>query len=70
MPNTPTCSLCTGPLVKEKKVEVDPAGQHTGLRFALAWVCCHCSTAFPIALGSGGIIREAKPLYVDGVRHR
>ena len=54
-------------MVREKKVEISVTnGPQT---FVLAWVCTQCSAAFPIAIGSGGIIREAKPLYERGVRH-
>jgi len=58
--------LCRGELVREANVEVSvtPHPQH----YALAWVCRDCSTAFPIALGEGGVIRTAKPLYEHGRR--
>ncbi len=66
MPQQPHCSLCSGELVREQKVEisVSPYPQC----FTLAWVCRDCSAAFPIALGEGGIIRTAKPLYEHGRR--
>jgi hypothetical protein len=67
MANEPRCSLCQGRLVQNKKVEVSV--MNSPIIYPLAWVCIRCSTAFPIALGSGGMIREAKPLYQDGTRH-
>jgi len=66
MANEPRCSLCLGRLVREKKVDV--SFTRTAITYPLAWVCTDCSAAFPIALGSGGIIREAKPLYEHGQR--
>jgi hypothetical protein len=67
MATEPRCSLCQGRLAQEKKVEVSVT--HGPINYPLAWVCTQCSAVFPIALGSGGLIREAKPLYRDGVRH-
>lgn len=67
MANDPRCSLCQGRLVRETKVEVSVI--HSPITYPLAWVCSDCSTAFPIALGAGGIIREAKPLYEHGRRY-
>jgi|GEM_PF-2685636 len=61
------CTLCQGRLVQETKVQL--AVVNSPIRVALAWVCTQCSAAFPIAIGSGGIIRDAKPLYERGVRH-
>lgn len=34
----------------------------------MAWVCVDCSATFPIAVGSGGVFRKARPLYEDGQR--
>jgi len=67
MANEPRCSLCQGRLIREKKVPVSVI--HSPITYPLAWVCTDCSAAFPIALGSGGIIRKAKPLYEHGRRH-
>ena len=67
MPQQPHCSLCSGELVREKNVEISVMPRQ---RYALAWVCRDCSAAFPIALGEGGIIRTAKPLYEHGQRQK
>jgi hypothetical protein len=62
----PTCPLCAGSMEREKSVFVGPNVQH----FTLAWVCTHCSAAFPIAVGKGGLVRKAQPLYDRGNRIR
>ena len=69
MTQDPICSLCQGPLVREKSVTIQAGGSNI-LSYTLAWVCRHCSAAFPIATGKGGVIREAQPLYADGKRTR
>lgn len=63
----PMCCLCQGPLRRQKKVPVQPGGR-IAIYYALAWVCTNCSAAFPIALGKGGIVRNAEPMFEEGKR--
>lgn len=65
--NPPRCSLCEGDLVREKGVTIQAGGSNV-LAYTLAWVCKDCSAAFPIAIGEGGVLRTAKPLYERGRR--
>ena len=67
MPTTPTCTLCSGTLVREEKVTIQAAGSNV-IVWTLAWVCTSCSAAFPIATGSGGFVRKPTPLYENGFR--
>jgi hypothetical protein len=59
----PTCPLCGGRMEREKNIAIQ-----VNVYFALAWVCTHCSAAYPIALGKGGLVRAAEPLYDRGKR--
>jgi hypothetical protein len=60
-----TCVLCGGPLAWESHVVVDCA---LPLRYSLAWVCTHCSAAYPIAVGKRNLRVPSEPLYADGRR--
>ena len=56
---------------EQSGVAQESLDRHTGsdiLVYTLAWVCRQCSTAFPIAIGKGGVLRKPKPLYEDGKR--
>jgi DNA-directed RNA polymerase subunit RPC12/RpoP len=61
------CPLCSGVLVREKNVMIQSGGSNV-LNYTLAYVCKTCSTAYPIAIGSGGVIFKATPLYENGNR--
>ena len=63
----PVCSLCSQKLVLEQDVPIQLTGP-APLFYALSWVCTNCSAAFPIAIGTGGVIRRPEPLYENGVR--
>ena len=63
----PTCTHCTGELVRQEKVTI-PAGGSNVIVWTLVWVCTNCSAAFPIVTGSGGFLRKATPLYENGQR--
>ncbi len=63
----PTCVLCSGRLVEETQVTIQAGGSGV-LCYTMAWVCTNCSAAFPIAIGSGGVIRKPRPLYEGGKR--
>ncbi len=67
MPSEPRCSLCSGELVKEKSVVIALGGVFA---YTQAWVCTHCSAAFPIAVGQKTFASEFEPLYADGNRLR
>jgi YgiT-type zinc finger domain-containing protein len=66
----PTCCLCSGPLTIEKSVKtgwIKPGGGEIVL--PLAWVCTHCSTAFPMAVGKTDFWgSNPQPLWADGMR--
>lgn len=64
MRKNPTCSLCSGRLERHEEVMIQVGGS-SGLTYTLAWVCTDCSAAFPIAVGKGGLLRKAQPLYKD-----
>jgi hypothetical protein len=49
---------------KREDVKIQAGGSNV-LSYTLAWVCTNCSAAFPIAVGKGGVIRKAQPLYED-----
>jgi hypothetical protein len=65
MPKEPTCGLCGGRLVRESRVAVWPG---LPLYFDLAWVCTHCSAAYPIAVGRRRFRVPSEPLYEGGKR--
>ena len=65
MPKTGKCPLCAGELKYNRNVTIWPGGAGR-LQYPLAWVCVDCSVAYPIAIGSGGIVRKPRPLYEDG----
>ncbi len=46
-----------------KDVTVQAGGSNV-LQYTLAWVCTHCSAAFPIGV-EGGFLRRVRPLYED-----
>ena len=48
----------------EKKVTIQSGGTNV-FGYSLAWVCSHCSAAFPIAT-TGGLFKSDKPLYENG----
>lgn len=58
-----TCSLCSGPMVMHDNVSIQAGGSNV-LQYTRAWVCTHCSAAFPIAV-EGGFLRRVRPLYED-----
>jgi hypothetical protein len=64
MRKRPVCPLCSSRLERHEEVVIEVAASD-GLTFSLAWVCTDCSAAFPIAVGKGGLIRKARPLYQD-----
>lgn len=66
--NTPTCPLCSGPLVREENVYVGTHITEENVAYNFAWVCRHCSSAFPIAIVGGGLFTSASPLYQNGER--
>lgn len=67
MEKVPKCPLCSCSMEQERNVRIQAGGSNV-LSYTLAWVCVNCSAAFPVAVGSGGILRSAKPLYKDGQR--
>lgn len=62
--NKPTCSLCQNELMMKKNVTIQSGGTNV-LNYSLAWVCNHCSAAFPIA-STGSLFKSNKPLYDNG----
>jgi len=65
----PTCALCSGALVEEKKVIVGIGEGSGNLRYRRAWVCRECSAAWPIAVKTEGVFaKTSKRLYRRGAR--
>jgi hypothetical protein len=67
MPHDPTCSLCSGRLVREKNVAV-PLGILGFINYSQARVCAQCSAVFPIAMWQQTASSDFEPLYTDGKR--
>jgi hypothetical protein len=54
-------------MVREEGVSIQAGGSNV-LAYTLAWVCTNCSAAIPMAVGRGGVLRRAQPLYENGTR--
>jgi len=64
----PTCPLCSGRLVRERKVKIGGEADG-GPMYRLGWVCRECSAAWPIAIKTEGVFgTKESPLFHRGER--